>query len=366
MPAAPERSREGGTGRRLMTGLLAAVAVVAVGAQATGLQWQPQSSGTTARLRGISAVSAQVAWASGANGTLLRTINGGAQWDLLSKPPGAEKLDFRDIDAIDNRVAYALSIGSGETSRIYKTTDAGAHWDLQFANTDPKVFLDAMAFWDEDHGLAFSDSVDGRFVILITADGGKSWDQVPQHRLPAALPDEGAFAASGTNVAVSGRDQAWIGTTASRVLRTTDRGRTWQVAPTPVANGPATGIFSIAFRDSRNGAVVGGNYQRESAAVNNAAFTSDGGVTWTLVQERGLSGFRSVVSWMPGTRSVMAIGPAGADWSVDDGHSWTPLVIDATAGQPSGFDAFSFAPGTNVGWATGSGGRISKLTLGSR
>ena len=201
----------------------------------------------TARLRGVSAVSASVAWASGANGTLLRTIDGGAVWTKLPAPAGAEKLDFRDIDAFSDRVAYALSIGSGETSRIYKTTDGGASWALQFANTDPKVFLDAMAFRDADHGFAFSDSVDGQFVILATSNGGTTWERVPADRLPPALPGEGAFAASGTNVAVLGAN-VWIGTTASRVLRSADGGRTWAIAQTPIATGNATGIFSIAFQ----------------------------------------------------------------------------------------------------------------------
>lgn len=333
-----------------------AVAVLAFSVQAPAQQWQPQVSGVTVRLRGISAISPLVAWASGANGTLLRTANGGESWTKLPTPQGAEKLDFRDIDAINNRIAYALSIGPGETSRIYKTVDAGTTWTLQFANTDPKVFLDAMAFRDADHGFAFSDSVDGQFVILETANGGGSWNRIPADRLPPALPGEGAFAASGTNVAVFGT-HVWIGTTASRVLHSADGGRTWAIATTPVATGNATGIFSIAFKDAQHGVVVGGDYTKESQAGDNAAFTSDGGATWTL--GKGISGFRSVAAWVPGTRSMIAIGPAGADRSTDDGQSWTPVVMNPAAG----FDSFSLAPGTTVGWASGSGGRIAKLPI---
>lgn len=336
----------------VLTGLLAALVV---GLSAQTFQWQPQTSGTTDRLRGVSAVSAQVAWASGANGTLLRTVDGGAVWTTLIPPAGAEKLDFRDIDAFSNRVAYALSIGSGETSRIYKTRDGGATWVLQFANQDPKVFLDAMAFRDADHGFAFSDSVDGQFVILATANGGTSWERIPADRLPPALPGEGAFAASGTNVAVLGAN-VWIGTTKSRVLRSTDGGRTWAVSQTPIAIGDAAGIFSIAFKDADHGIVVGGDYTKESQAGDNAAFTSDGGVTWALA--KGISGFRSVAAWLPGTRSVLAVGPAGADWSIDDGRSWAPVPL---TGTPAGFDTLSFASGTRHGWAGGAGGRISRV-----
>lgn len=331
----------------------ASLAVVALCAQTPTMEWHSQTSGVIGRLRGVSAVSSRIAWASGANGTVLRTIDGGLTWQRRPVP-GAETLDFRDIDAMSDRVAYTLSIGPGASSRIYKTDDGGAHWDLQFANTEPKVFLDAMTFFDETHGVAFSDSVDGAFVILTTANG-RTWARVPGSHLPPALPGEGAFAASGTNVAMDGPAHIWIGTTASRVLRSSDAGRTWDVTTTPLATGTATGIFSIAFRDTQHGIVVGGNYQKESEAIDNAAITSDGGATWTPVKERGLSGFRSAVAWLPGTtRALIAIGPTGADRSSDDGRTWTPV-------HGEGFDTVSIAR-DGAGWAAGQGGRISKLT----
>jgi photosystem II stability/assembly factor-like uncharacterized protein len=327
----------------------------------SSIEFRPQTSGVTARLRGVSAVSPRVAWASGANGTLLRTIDGGEHWVLLPPPAGAEKLDFRDIDAASERVAYTLSIGSGETSRIYKTIDGGAHWQLQFANQDPKGFLDAMVFRDANHGFGFGDSIDGQFFILMTTNGGNTWDRVAANRLPPALDGEGAFAASGTNVAVSGH-HVWIGTTRSRVLHSSDDGRSWAIVTTPLATGNATGIFSIAFRDAAHGVIVGGDYQKESAAIDNAAVTADGGKTWTLA--KGLSGFRSVVSWVPGERrSLIAVGPLGADVSSDGGRTWTPVEIPAAAGKPAGFDTFSLAPGGREGWAAGQGGRIGKVLI---
>jgi photosystem II stability/assembly factor-like uncharacterized protein len=334
---------------------LIALVAASLTAQAPAFDWLPQSSGATLRLRGISAVSARVAWASGAGGTILRTTDAGLTWQ--PRPvAGTETLDFRDVDALSEDLAYALSIGPGEASRIYKTTDGGARWELQFANTDPKVFLDAMAFRDANRGVAFSDSVDGRFVILTTADGGRAWRRVPADRLPPALPGEGAYAASGTNVALGGGG-IWIGTTAARVLRSQDDGRSWAVSSTPVASGASAGIFSIAFRDARHGVVVGGDYNRETAAHDNAAFTADGGVTWTLATARGLSGFRSVVAWVPGTaRALIALGPSGADWSSDGGRGWTPV-------DGSGFDTLSFAGRTRTGWASGAGGRIARLTV---
>ena len=246
----------------------------------------PRRAASRARLRGVSAVSDRVAWASGAGGTVVRTADAGATWQKLVVPD-ADKLDFRDVDAVSETTAYILSIGPGPASRIYKTIDAGAHWDLQFTNDNPKAFFDAMAFWDAAHGLVIGDSVDGRFDILTTRDGGKTWARVPPEKLPPALPNEGAFAGSGTNIAVSGRGDAWIGTGAStrcRVLRTRDGGATWTIAETPVAASGSAGIFSVAFRDARHGMTVGGDYRKEQEAVDNAAVTADGGATWTPIK----------------------------------------------------------------------------------
>ena len=206
-------------------------------------QWLVQNSGTRARLRGVSAVSDRVAWASGSGSTVLRTVDGGDTWQRLTIT--TDTLDFRDIDAIDSKTAYVLSTGNGPLSRIYKTTDGGENWTLQFKNEDPKAFYDSMSFWDANHGLAIGDSINGQFCIMTTEDGGRLWKRVPAAVLPAALEDEGAFAASGTNIAVIGKTQAWIGTGAARqarVLSSSDGGRTWKVSTTPLAAGSYAGI----------------------------------------------------------------------------------------------------------------------------
>jgi photosystem II stability/assembly factor-like uncharacterized protein len=312
--------------------------------------WTPQTSGVAARLRGVSAASPDVAWASGSDGTVIRTSDRGATWERLTVPDAAT-LDFRDIDAVDERTAFVLSIGNGDASRIYKTSDAGATWTLQFRNDDPKAFFDALAFRDDRRGYAFSDSVDGAFIILRTDDAGGRWTRIPPSSLPPALPGEGAYAASGSNIAVRG-DHVWIGTSASRVLRSSDGGRSWQVSRTPLATGPSAGIFSVAFRDDANGIVVGGDYRTQTEAVDNAAITSDGGRTWTLVQ--GLSGFRSAVAYVPGSaRTILAVGPSGSDLSTDGGRTWKAL-------DGPGFHALSFAPRSPIGWAVGERGAIGR------
>ena len=318
-------------------------------------QWMLQTSGVTARLRGVSAVSDRVAWASGSASTVLRTEDGGLTWKRIVVTP--DTVDFRDVDAPSEQTAYLLSVGNGAASRIYKTTNGGASWTLQFRNDDQRAFLDAMSFWDAEHGIVIGDSIDRQFYVLTTSDGGHSWTRVPVGKLPPALDNEGAFAASGTNIAVYGKGDAWIGlgsAARARVLRTTDSGKTWRVFDTPLKSGSSSGIFSISFRDPMHGVIVGGDYQKEKEAVENLAITSDGGATWTLVN--GLSGFRSVVAYVPGTAMMVALGPSGGDYSTDDGHTWTPM-----AGP--GFDTFSFAPRQKFGWAGGARGEIGRLSF---
>ena len=321
-------------------------------------EMSPQSSGTTAQLRGISAVSGQVAWASGTQGMVLRTVDGGNHWEKVSVP-GAEALDFRDVQAFDAEKAFVLSIGPGEQSRIYKTSDGGKTWKLQFTNPDPKAFYDCFAFWDANHGIAMSDSVDGRFPLLITSDG-ESWEPLKPRALPAALTNEGGFAASGTCVAVAGQNDAWFvtGGPAARVFHSANRGQDWEVFNTPILSGaPTQGIFSIAFADRQHGMIVGGDYKEPKGAQKNAACTSDGGRTWTLA-EKPPAGYRSAVTLAAHSRTKtwIAVGTSGADFS-DDGKNWFPIVLHEAAGE---YNAVSFAEPLH-GWAVGPQGRIARI-----
>jgi photosystem II stability/assembly factor-like uncharacterized protein len=328
-------------------------------ASASYAQWERQVSGTTVRLRGVSAVSQSTAWASGDKGTYARTIDGGKTW-VPGHVPDSEDLDFRDVDAFSADTAYLLSIGEGEKSRIYKTIDGGLHWALQFKNSRPTAFFDAMAFWDSDHGIAVSDPVDGRFLIIATSDGGATWKEMPSERMPLALAGEGAFAASGTCITVQGKRNAWFGTggpSGARVFHTSDGGRSWTVATTQITGDKAAGIFSLLFMDAHHGVAVGGDYTKEREVGNNAAWTSDGGKTWRLAENKRPNGYRSGIALMTGAKSrgLVAVGPSGSDFSVNGGKTWRILGTE-------GFHSLSFATNSNAGWAVGEGGRIFKYT----
>lgn len=323
-------------------------------------QWEAQATGTTVRLRGVSVVGASVAWASGDKGTYARTTDGGKTW-TAGTVPGASELDFRDVDAFDSETAYLLAIGEGEKSRIYKTTDGGRRWVLQFQNKRPKAFFDAMAFWDRDHGIAMSDPVEGRFLVIRTSDGGATWEEIPRAGMPEALPGEGGFAASGTCVAVAGKRHAWFGTggpQGARVFRSNDGGRTWQVTRAPFEGGKTTaGVFSIAFSDTKHGVLVGGDYAQEKESKDNVAVTSDGGRTWLPVKGARPGGYRSCVAYVKSvksgrTQTVVAVGPTGSDYSTDGGWSWRALGAE-------GFHSAAFRGA--AGWAVGEQGRAAKF-----
>ncbi|MFN2563473.1 MAG: WD40/YVTN/BNR-like repeat-containing protein [Gemmatimonadaceae bacterium] len=331
---------------------------LSVGAHTGGAQWEAQQLATTASFRGLSVVSERVVWASGTRGTVVRTTDGGRTWAVMAVP-GADSLDFRDVEAFDARRAYVLSIGNGAASRIYKTIDGGATWALQFTNADTAAFYDCFGFWSPERGMAVSDPVGGRFRVIATSDGGGSWVELPPDRIPPAIAGEAAFAASGTCLTVRAPDNVWIvsgGGREARVYRSATGGINWQVASTPITTGaPARGIFSVAFADARRGVAVGGDYQAATDTAANVALTDDGGVTWRLAAGRP-GGYRSSVAYVPGSggRVLVAVGTSGSEYSTDGGETWTPI-------DTAGFNTVAFAPGPNgIGWAVGPSGRIAK------
>ena len=316
-------------------------------------QWQKQNIDTKAGLRGLSVVSSNVIWASGSSGTVLRTIDGGKNWQVL-KVPDAEKLDFRDIEAFDENTAYILSIGNGESSRIYKTVDGGKSWKLQFKNTNSKAFFDALAFWDKNNGMAMSDPIDGKYFLLKTMDG-ENWKPADTDKMANAKTGEAAFAASGTCLITQGKNNIFLvsGGNDARVFRSENRGLTWFVSDTPIIKGTAgSGIFSIAMFDKNRGAIVGGNYEKSDEINNNLAFTNDGGKTWNLA--KGLNGYRSGVTFID-KKTIIAVGSNGSDLSTDSGKTWKNLDKENYNSVQS--------KGKKSIWAVGANGLVATYSL---
>ncbi|MBK8304625.1 MAG: hypothetical protein WBC19_00760 [Pyrinomonadaceae bacterium] len=333
-----------------MKPLLCIVALL-FSSQVLSAQWIKQTVNTTASFRGLSVVNEKVIWASGTGGTVIRTIDGGRKWDVIQVPDAA-KLDFRDIEAFDANTAYILSIGNGESSRIYKTTDGGKTWNLQFKNTNEKAFFDAIACWDNESCIAVSDPVDGKY-IFIRNYGGDSWSAI-ETPVPALAKDgQAAFAASGTCLITTSIHHAAMlvtGGTASEVLTTNSNGAAWETSQTPIITGTSgSGIFSIdMFYGSA--VIVGGNYEKPDEAKDNLAFSTDGGKTWKL--GTGLTGYRSGVTYVD-KKTIIAVGTNGTDITRDGGKTWKILGkedLNAVA-----------AKGKKAVWAVGPKGMVVKM-----
>jgi len=321
--------------------------------------WVVKTSGTQTNLRGVSLAyhgedrsGGPVVWASGSNGLILRSPHTMGEWTRLAVR-GGETLDFRGIQAFDEKTAYVMSSGSGKESRIYKTTDGGATWVEQFTDSRSAFFLDALVCDGPARCFALSDPVDGKFLLVATIDG-EHWNALPQDAMPAALKDEGAFAASGTCLALYGNDIYFVtGGPAARLFHSPDLARTWTVTVLPMVSGnPGAGAFSVARR-GKNMAVVGGDYKNPKNTDRVAAYSRDAGRSWKLANQMP-GGYRSAVAWLD-DRMLATVGPSGEEVSVDGGADWKPnssLNLNAVA-----------AVGFEHAWAVGANGTICHFSV---
>lgn len=320
-----------------------------------GPWWAVEESGVDSNLRGVCVVSETLAeertiiWASGSEGAVVRSTDSGKTWKRL-RIPEAESLDFRGVQAFDAKTAYVMSSGEGAQSRIYKTTDGGESWKLQYQGEKREFFLDALICDREKHCAALSDPVDGKFMVLANTDG-EHWVELARENMPAALPKEGAFAASNSSLCLDGKNIRFgTGGPAARVFRSPDFGRTWTVTATPIVSGNASsGIFSL-YCDERTIVAVGGDYQDPGRAYKNAGVSQDGGKTWELAA--GLpGGYRSAVGKYGG--GFVAVGPTGTETSVD-GLEWNAI-------GSVNFNAYVCPLRAIGGWAVGPHGTVARI-----
>lgn len=319
-----------------------------------------QPTGTTAEFRGMVAVNANVVWASGSGGVVIRTIDGGAHWtaDTIA---GATELFLTDISAFNGHEAWVVGTdfrGNGHVA-IYHTDDSARTWQPQWSLADPKVFLDGVAFADPTCGLAISDPIDGRVTLYRTQDGS-TWERIDPTLFPAIQPNEASFAASGTALTVRGKE-AWFATGGgpkARVFHSPDFTApkpAWTAADTPLPGNATTGLFGLAFRDAMHGVAIGGDYQHPADSSANVVVTNDGGATWTLAGRTTPTGVRYGVAYLPGTATLIAPAPNGTGLSTDEGRTWRTL-------DPASANTVACADGQTC-WLAGVHGRVTKVTF---
>ncbi|MFK5971980.1 MAG: oxidoreductase [Flavobacteriaceae bacterium] len=246
---------------------------------------------------------------------------------------------------------FMLSVAN--PALLYKTGDNG-RMALVYKEEDDSVFYDAMTFWNDQEGIAIGDSMNGCLSIIITRDGGSTWEKISCSKLPEAIEGEGAFAASNTNIKTLG-DNTWIVTTSSRVYYSPDKGVSWEIFETPIVKNKATqGIYSIDFWDENLGLIIGGDYTDPKGKKSNKAITRDGGKTWQLIADGQNPSYKSCVQFVPnsGGNEIVALGFSGISYSSDMGDHWQQLSDESFYTIRFLNDSVAYAAGRN---------RIAKL-----
>ncbi|MDW3196580.1 MAG: hypothetical protein R8G66_29660 [Cytophagales bacterium] len=317
-----------------------------------------QQSGTDALLIAMSILDGETVWMSGTQSTFLRTMDGGESWELFSHPE-IDTFQYRDIHAFDDESVALLSIGEGANSQIHLYSES-AGWKVTYVMDHPNGFLNSIDFWDDQIGLAYGDSFDGKPYLMKTEDGGHTWSRIDPEVLPDAEEGEGGFASSGSCISVQSGGLAWIGTGAggsARVLKTTDYGESWASYETPIIKGDAAGITSIHFRNDNHGLIAGGDLAITDIYTENLAFSIDGGQSWVLTEQPETTGafYGSDLISMKGKTVVVACGPKGADITFDAGLTWNTIATDNLWVADLHADGY--------GWLAGRAGKILKLEL---
>ncbi|MCP9750323.1 oxidoreductase [Ferruginibacter sp. HRS2-29] len=304
------------------------------------------TSGTKTSMRGLSVVNDKIVWASGSNGTVAVSVDGGENWKWITVK-GYEKMDFRDIEAFDKKNAVIMGIDS--PAYILRTTDGGENWTKVYQNNDKGIFLDAMEFWNEQSGIVIGDPIGGRFFIARTFDGGVSWQDLPFGKRPVADSGEVCFASSGTNIRKLNRSEA-IFISGGIVSNVFIRDKKIKL---PLLQGKeSTGANSIAVKDSKTFMVAGGDFTTKDSSNLNCVYTTDGGTSWQTPLKNP-SGYRSCVEYC-GKQKWITCGLNGVDISTDDGKTFTSI-------STTGFHVVRKAKKGKAVFFAGGGGRIGKL-----
>lgn len=315
---------------------------------------QMLTQGTKTSLRGLSVVNNFVVWVSGSNGTVGRSANGGKDWKWY-KVKGFEKTDFRDIEAFDANTAVVM--GVGQPAYILKTTDGGESWMLCYENKEEGMFLDAMEFWNKQHGIVIGDPIAGKVFMAETFDGGSSWQEVPQQQRPTADSGEAFFAASGTNIRAINNNQAVF---VSGGVHSSFFGGGAKIALPIVQGKETTGANSIAVwhRYKKPGAdrfvVVGGNFAADTASYKVCVYSNNRGQTWQQSQKPP-RGYRSCVEFLD-KKQLITCGLSGVDYSTDGAHTWHPISNE-------GFHVVRIAKLGTAVYLAGSNGKIGRLVF---
>ncbi|MDT0643274.1 oxidoreductase [Zunongwangia sp. F363] len=256
-------------------------------------------------------------------------------YGLYNSAKGTWKTNVQKYDTLTPEFRAVAStandffmLGVGNPALLYKTGENGK-MELVYKEEDENVFYDAMAFWNDEEGIAMGDPTENCLSIIITRDGGNTWNKISCENLPEAAQGEAAFAASNSNITIEG-GKTWIlsGGMKSRIFFSPDKGKNWEVFETPLLQGePTKGGYSMDFYDAENGIIIGGDYTAPGGNNGNKAVTRDGGKTWKLIAEGEEPGYKSGVRYVPnsGGKEIVTVGFTGISYSKNSGESWSEI-----------------------------------------
>lgn len=309
--------------------------------------WSEIQTPVKASLRGLSPVSDLVCWASGTGGTWLKTTDGGKSW-TNGVIAGLDTVDFRSIHAFDSERAVAAS--AGQPAVVYLTEDGGNTWQ-KVHQEGKEAFFDAITFMDQKRGFVLGDPVNGKWMILETLDGGKSWK--PLSKLPEADQGEAAFAASSSSL-IAKKGQLILGTggTSSNLHFYSFAKSEWTKLPVSIMNQGESSQGIFALTEASEGLVlVGGDYLKPDKMEGNLVLYSKGRFSAPIQSTRG---YRSGVAYLKKSGLLIAIGPDGSDFSKNEGKNWQPF-------SSVGYHAVKPSSDQKSLWASGSQGRVGRL-----
>lgn len=220
-----------------------------------GLTWHRQESGTDFTLSSIYFVDSKTGWAVGNEGTIIHTKDGGKTWAKQESPAPYYHMDVYFVTPLKGWIA-------SEDTHILHTKDGGKTWRIQF--NDEEYILKAVSFSDELHGWAVGEYG----YIYYTENGGRRWEKQAGH---FDINEETGALEGGRSlydVVAIDPQRAWAVGMDGEVIKTADRGKTWEKLDTGV---PQTQLFFISY-DGGDTIVIGGK--------GVCVFSDDRGRSW--------------------------------------------------------------------------------------
>ena len=304
-------------------------------------QWVAQTSGTTAQLKSVSAVSDQICWVSG-TGVVLRTTDAGTTWINAT---GSLNSAFggSNIWGIDGQTALVTGTISGNAF-VYRTSNGGTTWNQVFTQTGG--FINSVQLSGGLNGYMIGDPVGNRWSLWNTGTIGLSWDST-------GIRLDGTGEASWNNGMMISGTRLWFVTNSAtgKIYTSTNSGVSFTTQQTGST--------------SANYAAIWFNYVFSGMTSSNGSlfYTSNSGSTWTAINNLpggtanigGITG-KNLRWWVTRNTPSTSIYTSG-----DNGATWTSQSCPSGSYAHIGLGRLSTGGTANV-WAVGDAGKIIYLS----